>query len=299
MLVLGMHRSGTSAIAGGLVELGVGQVHGAAVETNIENPRGFFESLEITERNDAILKVLSSRWDCPPPLPANGWSADDRFEGFARDIRLGLHSTKTDELVIKDPRISVLLPIWRRALLDRTNVVFIHRDPAEVAWSLYLRNGFDPMLGFALWSAYNAAALRDLDGLSVHVCSYEQLGADPSSTFTEVARSLEEWGENVDSAKIPAAAASIDTNLGRATWPNARAAEFQAPPEVDDLHKHLTSMEGSHRSFGDCRVDVPRWVSALLDERRRAIELERHIESLQHAPRPRRLAEIARGLRRV
>lgn len=277
----------------------VGQVHGESVEANIENPRGFFESQAITEMNDAILEELSSRWDCPPPLPTNGWSVDERFKRRAGEIRHSLRSTSTGELIIKDPRITVLLPIWRRALLDRTTVVFIHRDPVEVAWSLYLRNGFDPMLGFALWATYNTAALRDLDGLSVHVCSYEQLASDPSATFEQLAASLSAWGESVDVDKVQVAAESIDLSLGRATWPQAQRHEFVAPEEIADLHRLLISKEGSHQTFEESFIEVPRWAPALLQERRSTISLERQIEAARRAQRAmtrsHRVASLLRG----
>ena len=159
------------------------------------------------------------------------------------------------------------------------------------------------MLSFAIWSMYNAAALRDLDGLSVHICSYEQVAAEPLASFHLMAASLGEWGESVDGAKIDAASASIDPTLGRATWPRSRSAEFDAPQEITELYRQLESKDGAHQSFTESIIDLPRWVPALLDERRHTIELERRYTAVSQAPNPtsrsQRLAELAKSLRKA
>src|SRR5262245_62094902 len=70
VLIMGMHRSGTSALAEALRSAGMyggeGEItHGARAD----NPRGFGELARIVHFNDRLLATLGSAWDCPPPVP--------------------------------------------------------------------------------------------------------------------------------------------------------------------------------------------------------------------------------------
>jgi hypothetical protein len=71
IFVVGMHRSGTSAIARLLNLLGV-DLGDDLLPSAVDNETGFWESRRVVEANDAILATLSSRWDSPPRLP-EGW----------------------------------------------------------------------------------------------------------------------------------------------------------------------------------------------------------------------------------
>ena len=88
---------------------------------------------------------------------------------------------------LKDPRICLLMPFWRRALLDRFEAVVITRDPAEVAWSLHVRNGLPVTVGLALWIAYDAHLAIGTQGLAPHYVRYEQLVESPETALTSIA----------------------------------------------------------------------------------------------------------------
>src|SRR5579872_5565568 len=62
ILVLGMHRSGTSSVAGALTKLGGGTPH-TPMPPNDSNVRGFFESTPIVNFNDELLASAGSSWD--------------------------------------------------------------------------------------------------------------------------------------------------------------------------------------------------------------------------------------------
>ena len=67
ILVLGMHRSGTSALARLIGHLGAG-LPADAIEAHADNARGYWESAAIVKAGDQLLRVARSSWFDPRPL---------------------------------------------------------------------------------------------------------------------------------------------------------------------------------------------------------------------------------------
>jgi hypothetical protein len=157
ILVLGMHRSGTSATAGWLKTLGVNLGPYLMAEDPTQ-PRGYFEHAEIVRIHDELLAVFDSSWDDPRPLP-EGWEHDHRVRFFRKQlIEVIRRDLMTGPLWgAKDPRLCRLLPIWL-GMLDELGVpvraICVLRHPAEVAESLALRNGFSADKSGLLWLRY-------------------------------------------------------------------------------------------------------------------------------------------------
>jgi hypothetical protein len=275
-----MHRSGTSALSGALDAAGLtaGKVDGLTAADR-RNPAGYYEQLSIAQLNDEILSHFGGGWDCPPELaaelPVNTATADF----VARASQLMDTCFAGESYTLKDPRITVLLPFWRRALLDRCSVVMIVRNPAEVAWSLHLRDGIPLLTGLALWSAYNRAALTGLDGLPVHLCSYEDLVNAPLQTLQTVIETLQAWGDLGEEVDITTAADRIKSDLRRQSWPRGREQLLDLPEEVEALEKLLEDRIGRHNQFEPVSLSVPWWEQPLLDERRRGFELNQSLQS--------------------
>ena len=269
VFVVGMHRSGTSAVAAALEALGLDV--GAAerqMAPDAANPAGYYELQETGDLNDEILALLGGAWDCLPQLAA-GWELEPGMTPYYRRAAaiVGKHLTK-DRWLIKDPRIAPLLPLWRRAVLDRCAAVLIVRDPMEVAWSLALRNGMPILTGLALWSDYNRRALVGLSGLPVHVCSYDELVSAPVATTTSIRASLESWNELSADTEVEAAAARIQPELRRNTWPRDNADALEVPGEIERLAKFLAELAGAHSVFEPGHPPPSPWEEALLVERR-------------------------------
>jgi hypothetical protein len=82
VLVLGMHRSGTSALAGALEAMGFDLgPEDDVMPADIGNPEGYFELLSVVRANDDLLARFGGRWDSPPNF-APGWSEDDAANEF-------------------------------------------------------------------------------------------------------------------------------------------------------------------------------------------------------------------------
>lgn len=151
LFILGMHRSGTSCLAGMLECAGfnAGQVD----EWNPDNPKGNREHLAVTPLNEGLLRQNGGSWDAPPSRV----SVDDRQKRDMETIVSGLEAA-AQPWQIKDPRILLLPRPW----LDlRANVrcIGIFRHPLAVAQSLNRRNGLDLQQGIQLWIQYNKCLL--------------------------------------------------------------------------------------------------------------------------------------------
>ncbi|PIL21972.1 hypothetical protein P775_01360 [Puniceibacterium antarcticum] len=184
VIVLGMHRSGTSSLAGMLDGLGC---HGPAtpMPKTDANAAGYFESLPVFRLNDAILTALRSRWDDWRPLRPDV-HLSPRLAEFHDKARAVIEAEYGDGSLIylKDPRISMLLPFWR-GVLDaggyRYVYLNIHRSPSEIAASLQRRDEIDPGLSLLTWLSQVLQAERHSRGQVRHFTSYEALLRDPAA----------------------------------------------------------------------------------------------------------------------
>jgi len=216
VLVLGMHRSGTSALAGALGAMGFGiGPPDDLMPADDGNPEGYFELLSIVRANDDLLAHFGGRWDSPPIFP-HDWTKEDVAIQFVDAQRAALGELfGNDPYLLKDPRISILLPLWRQITNDKDCAVVIVRDPLEVAASLTRRDELRTLTGLALWATYNRAMLRDLQGARVHVCNYADLIENPSAVLTDIAASLGAWGEGPEDLDLTKAIAAIHPDLRR------------------------------------------------------------------------------------
>jgi hypothetical protein len=175
--IVGMHRSGTSTVARILNLLGASLGPEAdLMPAQPDNPKGFWESLTVTQLHDDLLYELGGGWQ-KPPLLEQGWESRPSLLPALERVRaiVSSHFAAADVAAWKDPRGSLLLPLWRRAV-PIAGTIFCLRDPAEVAHSLAARNGMDPERAAALWLRYVVAAWQN-DGADLIVRfdeAYEQ-----------------------------------------------------------------------------------------------------------------------------
>jgi len=286
---VGMHRSGTSALAGALESMGyeVGP-DDDVMPADDGNPEGYFELLSIVRANDDLLAHFGGRWDSPPEFGPD-WTHDDAAREFVDAARAMIGELfESDHYLLKDPRISLLLPVWRQITNDRGCAVVIVRDPFEVAASLTRRDGIPTLTGLALWAAYNRAMLRDLEGARVHICSYADLIENPAKILTEISESLRAWGEFSDDLDLSKAVTSIRPELRR----NTASAELHteaSPLDITELMKLVLDLRGRHDAFDLGTVLEPGWWEGPLLEERRVLlqwalgaiaELETHNTNL-------------------
>ena len=152
VVVLGMHRSGTSCLAG-MLDAGGLASSGSAIR-NWDNARGHFEMLDAVRLNDAVLAHSGGHWLAPPG--AIRWTAE---HAAARDRLLAMHFDKRPAL-IKDPRTLLVLPFWRASPVPFHSIGIV-RHPLAVARSLESWRSTPIADGVRLWIAHNVALLAD------------------------------------------------------------------------------------------------------------------------------------------
>ncbi|MHB8322282.1 MAG: sulfotransferase family protein, partial [Acidithiobacillus sp.] len=164
ILILGMHRSGTSSLSGTLVKLGA-KAPNTLMPAAEDNKLGFFESQKITDLNDRILTSLGSRWDDWRAISWEGSSLSSllEFETESKGLLKEEYGSAA-MIAIKDPRICRIFPFWHSVLNESgyaAHVIIPIRSPLEVAASLQSRNGFPLSKGILLWLRHVLDAERD------------------------------------------------------------------------------------------------------------------------------------------
>lgn len=207
IVVLGMHRTGTSAMAGVLHLLG------AAAPKHLQAPRasnakGNWESRAIMRLNDRILQVAGSHWKDWSPFDADRLPTES-WRGFETEIAETIAGEFADArmILLKDPRMCRLMAPWLGAL-ERAGIapriVMPVRNPLDAALSLRDRNGMAVEEGMLLWLRYMLEAERKTRGLR--------------RCFVPLGALLEDWRAAVDGLSralqvawpVPLAAASAE-----------------------------------------------------------------------------------------
>ena len=215
IVVLGMHRSGTSMLTKLICQLGVfcGDPEDL-IGTNQENPKGFWERQDIRDLNDSVIKGMGCDWDRVSNFSADLVS-DEQKEQFASQANSIL--AKLDQnapWVIKEPRLCLLLDLWASVL---TKPVYIHvfRNPLEVAASLEVRNGIPKSVGIALWELYNRNIVSHLKGVAHVRVSHKDLLENPFKAMTQIYQHLQSKGAEVQSPSREDIENFIDPSLYR------------------------------------------------------------------------------------
>lgn len=214
-VVVGMHRSGTSAMTRTLSLLGASLPRQLMPAVDNNNEAGFWEPRAIADLNDEILQAQDSNWDDVFAFrPRHYLSNFDRFYAGRAAELLEQEFNGSEVIVLKDPRISVLTSFWDRTLSSAgysTHYVIMVRNPLEVAESLRARDGFPREKSLLLWSSYMVAAERDTRDRDRIFVSYDQLLSDWRSVRRRI-----ETGTGVPFPRDTAAAAiEIDRFLDR------------------------------------------------------------------------------------
>lgn len=211
-LVLGMHRSGTSA-ATQLLALAGAHLPRNVMPGDEHNAKGYFEPWKIAMFNDRRMRAAGAAWDDPfgfpfRPLP----ESEDRI-WLDRAIALfNQEFANVAHPLLKDPRITVLAPFWR-TVLDELEIglrcVIPVRHPMAVAGSLARRDNFAVEKSLLVWTSYMLAAEAYSRDAPRAFVGYDALLSDWRS---EVAR-IEAAHDAPLPALTPKAAKAIDKFL--------------------------------------------------------------------------------------
>lgn len=174
IVVLGMHRSGTSSVAGLLARMGAHVGPAEDLLVGPDNPKGHYESGRLHGACLQRLQDAGGDWRRPPvDAPA---AAVDRFRHAVGALIDEFDAQRP--WLIKEPRLCLLA---RELLPLLTRPLFVHvvREPQAVARSLASRDGMDPDSALALWEHYTRAAFAASAGWPRVLVDYDALCALP------------------------------------------------------------------------------------------------------------------------
>lgn len=197
VLVLGMHRSGTSMISKALMALGycVGE---NLMPPSKDNQKGYWEDSDVVSCNDRILQRQSAAWDIPFTLKAEQSVPSEglaEIKGLLRE-KFSAHS----KVALKDPRMSLLGPLWLQAFQDlgyQVSVIVCLRHPGDVANSLLIRDGFEAAKSLVLWERYTLSALNVRANV-VALVQYERMLSRPTEELVRIAKLIGDEDELPD-----------------------------------------------------------------------------------------------------
>lgn len=243
LVVLGMHRSGTSSVAGALALLGA-RAPQTLMRPADDNPKGFWESEVLAAFNDRLLQAGGSTWHdwrrfdpskVADALPAFRTEAADKLTSEFGDATL---------IVLKDPRICRLFGFWRSVLEDcgyRVAVVSPVRSPAEVAASLMVRNDMSRSHALRLWLRHVLEAERASRLQPRRFLAWPDFIADWRRAVDQTAQDL-----GIDLDRRPEAEARVDEFLSAEL--KHQHANDPVPDHIRHTHQILRAIarDGEH-----------------------------------------------------
>jgi hypothetical protein len=184
ILVLGMHRSGTSALSGALCALGAAVPKKTLMGSHPCNLKGLFEALSIAQTHDEFLAAAGSCWHDWRQFDLQ-WARSPAAAPHTAKIKTVLLDEFGDEplIVLKDPRICRFVP-YTASLLADLDMSFVAVLPLEVAQSLQRRDDFATAKSLRLWLRHVLDAEYYSRGIPRCFLSYEDL--------------LRDWRQQVD-----------------------------------------------------------------------------------------------------
>ena len=285
-----MHRSGTSVLTHLFARMGCdpGPPESLAAADD-SNPQGYWESRAAWLLDEEVLAALGASWweVADLDLAALAPAERERFTARARAIVGELDALVGDgegPWVLKEPRMSVLLPLWLPALAAPVFAI-VHRDPLEVARSLRARDGSPIAFGLALWEVYTLALLRHSLGAPRVAVSYRRLVSDPAAVAAELVAALEPLAPGV--LRVPSAAELAD--VVRTDLHRQRADEGEAAGYLTVAQQRLAAAceDGSALSWSEVPPPSPgslellRWFSRSERERRTLPDLRHRVETAE------------------
>lgn len=196
VIIIGPHKSGTSAVAGVVHRLGVSM--GNNLEpANESNPLGHFEDQDFINLNNDLLKRAGGAWHTPP----SSLTIEQNADPILNDIREMLEVKARQGGHIwgwKDPRTCLTLGVYVK-LMQSPYIIVVDRDPKDTAASLYKRDKADKSYNctkeyaLKLTEYYMQEAEQTIarsNGLNVTTINYEKMLKNPKRAVRKILRLL-------------------------------------------------------------------------------------------------------------
>lgn len=244
VLVLGMHRGGTSAMAGLLHQLGFDAGPSLMPAVAGVNGKGFWEHLDVYRIHERLFAAFGRSILDPREMPA-GWRDHPEFQTAVSEVRTLIERdfAAAARWIVKDPRLCKFVPVWLEAFASigiRPRVVMVARHPAEVTRSTRAVGWSDSTARVHLcWLQYMIEAERATRTVARSLVNYADLLVDWRSQVARIGAELDIRWPVLDEAR----AAGIDTFLDARERHHVETAsthgdaEAALPALVTELHE--------------------------------------------------------------
>ncbi len=194
IVVLGMHRSGTSVTTRAMETLGArfGDNLMPAAEGN--NPKGFFEDMDVASLNIELMRAAGVEWNALPEPVLDAIDPAELQVFRERALALLREKCQSGIFALKDPRIARLLPFWQPVfdqLGARLLYVVAFRHPVSVARSLEARDSLPLSKSFLLWLAHVVPALRHTEQRTRALVNYDAMMEAPLRELERLSAQLD------------------------------------------------------------------------------------------------------------
>ena len=198
IIILGMHRSGTSMIAGLITKMGI-SMGDDLLGKNPSNPFGHFEDRDFYNINREVLSKANGSWD-NPPNEKNILAQADLFNKRIEKL-IKKKNNNRDIWGWKDPRTSLTIKLYMPYLIN-PYFIFCHRQDVKIAESLKRRDDFEIQKGLDLTNIYNDRIknfFQEYENFKKIDLYYEEFFAHPRQNIRKIVDflSLEISKENI------------------------------------------------------------------------------------------------------
>lgn len=193
IVVLGMHRSGTSVLTRAMETMGAEFGTHLLPAVKGDNDKGYFEDADVNAVNMEVLHAAGADWDTMAPIDLD--AIDVHTLDALRVKAAAMLRAKCEGrfFAVKDPRIARLLPFWQPIfanLQSRVIYAIAVRNPISVARSLAKRGEFAEEKAHILWLAHTVAALDATADTTRTVIGYDALLDVPRAELERVSAEL-------------------------------------------------------------------------------------------------------------
>jgi hypothetical protein len=268
IVVLGMHRSGTSAVTRGLQVVGVELGETLLPEVDWDNAKGYWEDIEINALNIEMLKAIDRNWFDLSLIEKSDIELLVKKGFLLRAVELLRKKIKYIEIYgFKDPRVAILLDFWARVFehcdLDVSYVLVI-RHPLSVVKSLAKRGGIEIEQSYYLWLTHIVSSLTGYRENKLIVVDYDQLMRNPDSTVTRMANNLDLRINQKEMVKYKGE--FLDSELQHSTYDmRDLLIDDRCPSIVSESYSELLEIASEKKSLDDVAVQnkIKSWLKEL------------------------------------
>jgi len=238
-IVLGMHRSGTSVVAGILHfnKVTMGTYETFWPRPLPQNPKGFYENYDFRKINDTILRESgynTKHYKTRIPIPK--FSKNSK----AKMIKtIEKYESKFENWGWKDPRTCLTISNWMVVfqeldLIEKVKIIFVSRRSLSVARSLKKRNDLPLLQGVNLWKVYTERAINfcESNNIPTIYLSFEGILKKPVSECEKIFKFLSQsFDKNIVND-------FVDENIST----NSAGESFDIPENIVILEKKIEKL---------------------------------------------------------